>query len=267
MATLESCDLAGLSPPDDESIGALVVSSLLTQRLVAPSVDRTLSTSNRRFGFTTSMGVVTRRFHNAAHVRASAEAAILTGLTDLFVLMLSVADFADGGAAGVVHHAHFAAGKAERDIRTFLGHNLGGGTGASHHLASLLWLEFDVVDQCTERDVTKLEAVAGQNVCAFPAHDLRADTETLGGQDVALFAIGIFQQRDAARSVRIVFDRDDIGSHRILVSLEVDDSVFALVSTGLVETRSSSVVVQTTRLLQANRQTLLRLALCYFAVG
>src|SRR5207247_3358903 len=69
------------------------------------------------------------------------------------------------------------------------------------------------------------------------------------------------QQRDARRAVGVVLDRGDLRGHGVLLALEVDDAVAALVPAALVPCRDPPPVVAAALLRQLRGQRLLRLAL------
>src|SRR5687768_13074726 len=76
--------------------------------------------------------------------------------------------------------------------------------------------------------------------------------------DVALLAILVFDERNAGRAVRIVFDVLYDRRHAVLVALEIDDAVLALVSTADAAHRDVTVIVASARLLERLDQRLLR---------
>ena len=78
-----------------------------------------------------------------------------------------------------------------------------------------------------------------------------------GREDVALLAVRVVQQGDAGRAVRVVLDRRDLGRHAVLVALEVDHAVAALVAAALVPGRDAPVVVAAALLGQRLQQRLL----------
>src|SRR5205823_2699543 len=91
--------------------------------------------------------------------------------------------------------------------------------------------------------------------------DRVADLEPLGRQDVALLAVGVMQQRDVGRAIRVVLDRGDRRRHAVLPALEVDLAVAALRSTATVSRRDASVRVAAAALRDALDERLLRLGL------
>ena len=55
--------------------------------------------------------------------------------------------------------------------------------------------------------------------------------QSVGSKDITFFAIGVMQQADAGRAVRIILDGGHFGRHVKLVALEVDQAIAPLVST------------------------------------
>src|SRR6185503_8428378 len=91
--------------------------------------------------------------------------------------------------------------------------------------------------------------------------DLVADREADGRQDVALLPVGVVEERDARRAVRIVLDRGDPGRHAGLVALEVDRPVQPLVAAATMANRDPTAVVPSAGLLERGGERRLGLVL------
>src|SRR5581483_11218698 len=87
------------------------------------------------------------------------------------------------------------------------------------------------------------------------------DAQLRGREDVGLLAVGVVEQRDPSRPVRVVLDRRHLRRHAVLASLEVDDAVAALAAATLVARRDPAAVVAAALLRQRREQALLRLRL------
>src|SRR4029078_6188475 len=135
------------------------------------------------------------------------------------------------------------------------------GAGAARELAALAWLELDVVDERAGRDVLQRERVSGLDVGGGAGLDGRADFQPRRSEDVRLRAVGVVQQRDPGRPVRVVLDRGDLRGDAVLEALEVDRAVAALVAAALVARRDPAVRVPAALLLDRLEQALLGLAL------
>src|SRR5207247_2611313 len=105
------------------------------------------------------------RMVDGVHGRASYRGALAapaapSGLAARDVLVLDVADLADGRAAPERDAAHLAGGKAQDAVALVLRHQLDARAGAARKLAAATGLELDVVDQRPGRDVRERKRVA-----------------------------------------------------------------------------------------------------------
>ena len=115
------------------------------------------------------------------------------------------------------------------------------------------------MDDRTDGDVLQRQVVAWLDVRAGTRLDDVALGELVRGDDVALGAVDEVQQRDARGAVGVVLDVSDLGVDAVLVvALEVDDAVLALVATTDVTGRDAAGVVASTGLRQRTEQRLLR---------
>ena len=78
---------------------------------------------------------------------------------------------------------------------------------------------------------------------ASAARHLVADVEADGGEDVALFAVCIDEEGDVRAAVGIVLDALDRCGDAVLIALEIDDAVLALVAAADVADRDPAGVV------------------------
>src|SRR5688572_1786298 len=80
-------------------------------------------------------------------------------------------------------------------------------------------------------------------------------------EDVAPLAVGIKHERKMRRAVRVVFEPLDAARHAVLVALEIDHAVIALVTAALMASRDTALVVATTALAERLEQRFVRIAL------
>ena len=101
----------------------------------------------------------------------------------------------------------------------------------------------------TDRDVAQRQVVAGLDVGAGAVLDPVALAELVRGDDVALLAVRVVQQRDPGGAVGVVLDVRDLGRHAVLVvATEVDHPVRPLVATTDVTRGDAPGVVAATAL-------------------
>ena len=183
-----------------------------------------------RLALATAVRMVARVHDDAADLRPLAHVASATGLAEVLVLVVEVADLADRGHAAERHPAHLARRQADLRVVALLGQQLGRRAGGADDLAALAGDELDVVDRRAERDVRERQGVADPRLGLRPGDDDVADLEAVGQEHVALLAVAVVEQADPGRAVRVVLDRREAGRDAELVALEVDPAVVLLLA-------------------------------------
>ena len=181
---------------------------------------------------------------HAAHLGPLALVARAPGLAQALVLMIEVADLADGRHAAHVDPAHLA--RRQPDLGASCPPWPGAGPtapaertiwpplpGTSSMLCS--WVPSGI-DASGRALPTRASAVE-------PAIDRVADLEAVRHQDVALLAVRVVQQSDARRAVGVVLDRGQLRRHVPLVAPEVDATVVALLAAAAMADRQATLVV------------------------
>lgn len=74
-------------------------------------------------------------------------------------------------------------------------------------------------------------------------HNLHAVCQAFGSKDVCLLAVLVADQCDVCGSVGIVLDTDYCSGDAVLISLEVNDSVFSSGSASAVSDRNLALIV------------------------
>ena len=183
---------------------------------------------------------------NTAGLGANALPAVTTGFTDLDELVLGVTNNTNGCTAIDWNTAHFGAWKTKDGVWAVLSYQLHAGSSGTAQLAAAAWLEFDVVDRGTDRNVAKRQAVAWLDLGALTVLQDLTNTDVLWSENIGLVAIEVVQEQDATAAVRVVFDRCDLGWNPVLVPTEVDQAVLLLVATAAVTAGLAAVAVTAT---------------------
>src|SRR3954451_1614000 len=252
--------LAAAAATDDVAVGRLVLlTGAVAQRRHAPRGHR--GATRRRGALAAAVRVVDRGHGRAARLRAHAHVTLAAGLADLDVLVVGVADHADGGAAVRAHQAHLAGGQAQRRHVALLRHELDAHAGRATELAAAARLELDVVHDGARRHVAQRQRVAHGDLRRRARHHGRAHLEAGRSQDVGLDAVGVVQQRDVRGPVRVVLDRGDLGGDPVPGALEVDLAVQALGAAAAMAGRLAAVGVAPAGLLESLDEGALRLRL------
>ncbi len=193
--------LLAVSASYDELIGRLVgLSGLITERRLTPRGNRA-GTTNGGFTLTTTVRVVIRVHNRTADGRADTHVSLTTRLTDLDVLMVDVADLADGGHAGLGYVSQLAGGQSKKCVAVFLRHELSHVTGGSGELSAAAGIKLYVMNKGTGGDVLERKGVTGLDIRGLAGYNLVAYLQTLRRGDVRLFAVLILDQRDERGAV------------------------------------------------------------------
>src|SRR5436189_518068 len=196
--------------------------------------------------------------HRPAHRRAEPEPAHPAGLTDRHVLVVEIAHLPDRRHAVDRHHPHLAGRQLERRALALLRQELRLRAGAPAHLRAATRLELHVVNERADRDVTKRQRVARQDVGLRPRHDRVAHLETVRRDDVALLAVTVVEQREPCGAVGIILDRHHARRDSDLLAPEVHRAEHALCPTAAVAHGDASVRVAPARPPLGLEQALLR---------
>src|SRR5579863_6988866 len=98
-------------PADDQIVRRLFLARLVSLRRLAP---RRLRMVALRLSLATAVRMVNRVHRDSAHVAALAEPSRASRLADRNILMVEIADLADGGAALRLDHPLLARGQLEQ---------------------------------------------------------------------------------------------------------------------------------------------------------
>ena len=176
------------------------------------------------------MRVVVGVHYRTTNSGTEAHVALTTGLTDLHICMIGIANHANGSHAVAGHVAQLAGGQTNHALAVLLSHQLSADACGTNQLCALARVQLDVVDHGTNRDVLNRQAVARLDVGILGGDDLVADLQTLGSEDVCLLAVLILDESDVGRTVRVVLDGLDFCENVELLTLEVNDTVLLLVA-------------------------------------
>ena len=208
---------------------------------LAPRRDRVTATGG--LALATAERVVDGVHRDAARLGALPLPAVAAGLADLDQLVLGVAHDPERRPTVDRDAPHLGGGEAQRGKPAVLRDELDAHARAPGHLAAAAGAQLHVVDDRAGRDVAHRERIADADVRAVARLDHVADREAVRGEDVALLAVQVVQEGDAARAVGVVLDVGDLGRDAVLVPTEVHDAVLLLVPAAAVPRRLAPVDV------------------------
>src|SRR4051794_32444480 len=236
-----SSPLLPVARSDDQSSGRLRRPGAVAHGRLAPR--RLRRHARRRLALATTVGMVARVHDDAADLRSLAHVAGPTGLAEVLVLVVEVADLADGGHALDADPTDLARRQTDLRLLAFLGEELSRCAGGADDLATLARDQLDVVDRRAERDVRDRQRVADPRLGLGAGDDDVADLEPVGQEHVALLAVAVVQEPDLGGPVRVVLDRREPCRHAELVPLEIDPAVVLLLAAATMTNRHPARVV------------------------
>ena len=210
---------------------------------------------------TTAHGMIVRIHRNTTNLGTIALPAVAACLAELLALMLIVADLADAGATPAMKLAHLAGRKLHKNIIAFLRHQLGRNSGAAHQLRAFADLHLDIVDDAAKGHVAHGKTVARLDINSIAGDDFVTDANTKRGKNITLLPVNIVQKSDVGGAVRVILNRGNLRRDINLLPLEVDKTVFALMSTANMPRGHTAIIVAATTFFQRLHQRLLRLIL------
>src|ERR1700722_11305440 len=122
--------------------------------------------------------------------------------------------------------------EAQRNITLIAANDLSIRAGGAGDRAALADLHLDIVDDRAHGNIGERHRVPRLDVDLGAGPHSAARRETLRRNDIGLLTVGIFNQRNEARAVRIVFQPLDLARDIELAPLEVDDAVGLFVAAG-----------------------------------
>ena len=122
-------------------------------------------------------------------------------------------------------------------------HQRGSATGASNHLPTAAWRQFDVVNRQTDRNGAEGKRIPNFRRSGWAAHQCRANLEPGWSDDVGLLTILVLQQGKPGTTARIVFNCGNSRFNAMLLPFEIDDAGFLLVSATNAARRATTIMV------------------------
>ena len=150
-------------------------SCLVAHGRLAPGGNRRGS-SDGGLALSSSVRMVAGVHYGASYMRSYAHVALSSCLTDVYILVVDVADLTDCSHALRGDITHLAGGKPYLYLRALPAHKLSHVSCRPDKLCALAGVKLDVVDKGTYRDADKGKGVAGLDVgvgaCAYYIPDL-----------------------------------------------------------------------------------------------
>jgi hypothetical protein len=137
-------------------------------------------------------------------------------------------------------------------------HKLRKSTGTPGKDSTLPWTQFDTGDDRPQGNLTQRERVPDLGRCLWPGIYRLSNLQAVLGYNVPLLPICIGHQGNKGRTVRVVLNRQHFSSDILLVALEIDNSIPALMAASPVTHGHLAAAIPTSRPFKGNQKALLR---------
>jgi len=164
-----------------------------------------------------------------------------------------VGNFTNGGAALDVDLANLTRAHTHLGVSTFTSQQRRGCTGGACDLRALANLHLDAMNRRAHRNIADRKGVTDADWRFRAADDGGTNFKATRGNDVSTLAIGVADQRNVRRAVGVVLNALNLRWNRVLVALEVHNTVMVLVAATFMTNRDVTVVVAA-RLLELRLQ-------------
>ena len=178
--------------------------------------------------------------------------------TNVDQVVLAVAHNTNRCATVNRYHSHFTRWHTKGCILSFLRHKLCTVACGADQLSSFSRVQLHIVDHGTNRDILKRQAVAQMHLCFRSVHDGHAVGQALRCKNICFLTVCIADQCDISGSVGIVLNSDHFCRNSVFPSLEINNSVFSLVSASAVSHSDFTLSVTTGVLFQRSHKGFLR---------
>jgi hypothetical protein len=196
--------------------------------------------------FTTTMGVIDRVHRNATNMWAATEVTRTSSLTQVQVAVIRIAHAAYRSTALDMDFTDFTGRQLKQSVAALLRLKLCTRSSGADHLATLSWLQLDVVQDGTQWDVLQLQCIARLNIRVSRTYNLVSDIQLVGAKDIGLRTVSVVQESNVRRAVWIILDRCYSCGHARLDAFEVNNTIPTLSSTTTVTCSNATGVVATT---------------------
>ena len=208
--------------------------------------------------FTTTVRVVNGVHGCTAHVRTTPHPPLPPGFAQHDCIVIGIASLADGCSASAGDTSNLTTGEHQLRPIGFACHQRRQRAGAAAHSGSAARLHLDAEHLGSRRHALQRHAVAHFGGRIAAVLDFVTSLQTIGSDDVALFAVGVDQQGNATGSIGIVLDRVNFGWNAIFVAFEVNHAILLFVTTAAVAGGDFALKVAATLFRLGSQQRLFR---------
>jgi hypothetical protein len=157
-----------------------------------------------------------------------------------------MANLTDSRTTINVNLPHFSGTKPQCSVRALASGNLSSSASRSNQLGTLTRLKLNTMDQGANRDITQRQCVTSLDRSFRTRLNYIALLNTLGSNNVTTLTIRIKNQRQMSTAIRIVLNTLYTADKAILITLKIDSTITALMTTTNMASGDATLVVPPT---------------------
>ena len=205
--------------------------------------------------------------YHAAHMRSSSAPAGASCFAARNIHMIDVPNLANRREAIFVNPPNFARWHFHQRVSGFECSKRGLLPGTTRHLTATTRSQFNVVNTDAQRNCTERQRIPQIRRNINSGNNSRSNLKTVRRENVTQFAIGIFNESNTRRTIRIVFDPDHFRRDIVLAPFKIDFAIVVFVAAANVSRCQPATVIAATAFFLRLEKTLFRAPLCNFIEG
>jgi hypothetical protein len=192
------------------------------------------------------MGMIHRIHRYPSDGGPNSAPTLSTCLTEFAQIVFVVTDFANGSSTIDVYPPHLSRAQTQSRVPALTSDDLNRAARASCELTAFPWLHLHAVHERADWNVFQWKSITGLDRGIGTGQNRITGFAPSRRQNVASLSIHIQHESEMSTPIRVILDTLNATGNPVFVSLEIDDSVVAFVSTSLVSRRDAAVVITTT---------------------
>jgi hypothetical protein len=145
-----------------------------------------------------------------------------------------------------VYPPHLSRAQTQSRVPALTSDDLNRAARASCELTAFPWLHLHAVHERADWNVFQWKSITGLDRGIGAGQNRITGFAPSRRQNVASLSVHIQHESEMSTPIRVILDTLNATGNPVFVSLEIDDSVVAFVSTSLVSRRDAAVVITTT---------------------
>jgi hypothetical protein len=200
------------------------------------------------------MRVVNWVHRNSSRLRALPEPPNATSLRITPILMIRIGNLANRRSTLAPNQAHLTRRQSQNHVSAIAPHNLHAIPGRPRKLAAAPNLHLNIMNHGSKRNIFEQHTIPRLNVCDIIRDNLIPNGQLVWRNNVAKFAIIIFNQRDKRRSIGVILNPRNLSPNAVFIPHKIYISIQPLMPTAPMTAGYVSMIIAPTTLADAMSQ-------------